>query len=150
MAMDYWHAMDATNATESLDGILTRGLELGAYIEGVGWSHRGLVAVAQSYGYEGFNVDAAQRSPTPKSLDEAWGMLLEELSSGPVLASVFAGLDAARGGGHIVLVTGTTDGLVLFNDPEEMGEWEGRKTLALSAFLSAFKSRYIVIRPARS
>lgn len=74
-------------------------------------------------------------------------MLMAELEAGPLLASVYSGLDPYRGGGHIVVVTGAHDGLVLLNDPEEMSVREGRKALALKAFLPAFKQRYIVIRP---
>jgi hypothetical protein len=107
-----------------------------------------LVAIARTYGYEGFNADYAAKSPHPKTAREAWDLLQVELRSGPVLVSVFSGLDPSRGGGHIVVVTGCADGLVTFNDPEALTAMEGQRVLALKAFLSAFKLRYIVIRPA--
>jgi len=147
MVLRYWHAQDATRQLPSLDQLLERGLAVGAYREKIGWTHAGLVNLSRQYGYEGFNVDVAPNSPTPKTVEEAWSSLAKELSSGPVLASVYAGLDPVRGGGHIIVVTGFHDGLVFFNDPEEMSEWEGRRMLALEVFLRAFKHRYIVVRP---
>lgn len=141
MVMDFYHP------GPSLDGLLAVGREIGAYREGIGWTHRGLVELARRYGFDGFNADWAENGPTPKTADEAWQTLVAELAHGPVLASVFAGLDPARGGGHIVAVTGFHDGLVFFNDPEQLTEKEGRKALALAAFLPAFKRRYVVVRP---
>ncbi len=145
MVMDYWHGVDARNQAISLDELLSEGLASQAYREGVGWTHRGLAELAQSHGYESFNVDFAPQGKTPKALDEAWSMLVVELERGPVLASVYAGMDPNRGGGHIVVVTGFHDGMVLFNDPEEMAPREGQKSIALEAFLLAFKRRYIVV-----
>jgi uncharacterized protein YvpB len=147
MVLRYWHTLNQALQVPTLDELLRRGLAIGAYREKIGWTHVGLVNLAKEYGYNGFNVDVASNSPTPKKVDEAWHMLTQELSVGPVLASVYAGLDPARGGGHIVVVTGFHDGLVFFNDPEEMSEWEGRRMLALEVFLRAFKHRYIVVRP---
>lgn len=147
MVMAYWHALDGASPLPSFDRLLTRGRVIGAYREGVGWTHAGLVRLAREFGYEGFNADFAPKGTTPKSVDDAWGFLLAELERGPVLASVYAGLDPMRGGGHIVIVTGAQGELVFFNDPEEISEREGRKVLVLEAFLPAFKQRYIVIRP---
>jgi hypothetical protein len=148
MMMRYWHALDGRNQLPTLDELLERGRAVGAYREGVGWTHAGLVSLAVAYGYNGFNADYAPQSPTPKSADDAWQDLVSELERGPVMASVYAGLDATRGGGHIVVVTGVQDELVHFNDPEEMSEREGLRILAADVFLRAFKQRYIVIRPA--
>ncbi|MEK9208945.1 MAG: C39 family peptidase [Patescibacteria group bacterium] len=147
MVMDYWHGLNAVHRTATLEEVLAQGLRNGAYLPGVGWSHKGLVEVARHFGYTGFNVDYAPNGPTPKSLSEAWDLLVKEIESGPILVSVFAGLDPYRKGGHIVVLTGAHDGLVFLNDPEEMSEREGRKALALKAFLPAFKRRYIVIQP---
>jgi hypothetical protein len=144
MVMDFYNASSAP----SLDELLKTGREIGAHIEGVGWSHFGLVRLAQRYGLDGFNADWAERSPTPKTAEDAWAILASELEHGPVLASVYNGMDPIRGGGHIVVITGFHNGLVFFNDPEQMVEREGRRILALGVFLLAFKRRYIVIRPA--
>ena len=150
MVMDFWHMQHASNQTTELDALLQKGLAIGAYREGVGWTHRGLVQLAQTYAYTGFNVDCAPQSPTPHSAEQTWQMLSEALDQGPVLASVYSGLDPDRGGGHIVVITGVQDGLVLFNDPEQLTAHEGRRVLALEIFLRGFKRRYIVIRPEQS
>lgn len=147
MVLNYWHLQDPVHAAPSIGELFDVGMELGAYREGVGWIHRGLVETARRYGYDGFGADYAPNSPTPKGAEEAWEVLMKELERGPVLASVYAGLDSHRGGGHIVVVTGFQDGLVVFNDPEEMRAEEGRKLLALPRFLLGFKRRFIVIRP---
>lgn len=147
MIMEYWHLRDAQNQTVSIEELLKTGLELNAYREGIGWTHRGLVEIAQRYGYEAFNADYAPQSPTPKSLEETWQELTQELERGPVMASVYAGLDPARGGGHIVVITGITNGEVAFNDPEASTEQEGRKNIPIKKFLAGFKQRYIIVRP---
>ena len=131
----------------SLDVLLERGLVLGAYREGIGWSHAGLVALGREFGYEGYNVDLAPQSPTPKSESEAWDALVVELCHGPVMASVYAGLDPLRGGGHMVVVSGFNEGLVQLSDPEALTAQEGERALTLEIFLRAFKRRFVVIRP---
>jgi hypothetical protein len=148
MVMDFWHAQNSQYQTVGLDDLLRRGIASGAYLEGIGWRHRGLVELAQNFGYGGFNVDYAPQSPNPKSATEAWAMACKELAHGPVMVSVFSRLDPTRGGGHIVVVAGVENDLVAFNDPEELVEREGRRLIAVEKFLPAFKRRYIVIRPA--
>jgi len=150
MALDFWHGGSRLCRTAPLDALLRDGLAAGAYREGIGWSHGGLAALATSYGYEAFNADWAANGPAPKSPPDAWQALLAELVRGPVLASVWSGMDPERQGGHIILVTGFADGLVAFNDPEELTEREGRKLLALDRFLRAFKRRYVVVRPGKA
>jgi hypothetical protein len=147
MVMDFWHARDRRNRTAPLPELLGVGLDAGAYREGVGWLHRGLVAVATTYGYDGSNKDWADNGPTPKTADAAWDALAEALAHGPLLASVWSGLDPARGGGHIVVVDGWDGQLVSLADPEEMSEREGRKLMARAPFLKGFKKRAIIVRP---
>jgi peptidase C39-like protein len=147
MVMDFWHQRDSANRIDSLDGLLRAGIQEGAYIEKIGWSHAGLVRLAKRYGYDGCNADWAEHGKTPQSPEKAWELLLRELQRGPVMASVYAGLEPERGGGHIIVITGYADGLVAFNDPEELNEQEGRKFLAHDRFLRAFKRRYIMVLP---
>jgi hypothetical protein len=147
MVMDFWHAQNSANKTIPLDDLLQAGLAMNAYIPDVGWSHRGLAALAQQYGYEAYNVDVAPNSPTPKTKQEAWNMLVAELERGPLLVSVFSRFDPESRSGHIITMTGWDGHLVAFNDPVEMDAWEGKKLLALRTFLPAFKQRFIVVRP---
>ena len=147
MVLDYWHDRNVTQYAVVLDTLLREGLEAGSYRDGIGWTHRGLVRIAHRYGYDGFSVDYASNGPNPKTAVAAWDALILELERGPVLASVFSRMDPGRGGGHIIVITGFHDGIVAYNDPEELEEHEGRKLLALDVFLRAFKRRFIIIRP---
>lgn len=147
MAMAYWHQQSAGNASESLDALIEKGLAIGAYREGVGWVHAGLVALAQQYGYRAEAFDYADKGKTPKTMPETWELLASALTEGPVLASVFPGLDPQRGGGHIVLVTGIDDELVYFNDPEESLARDGVRMVARHIFEQGFKKRFVVVRP---
>ncbi|HXV27247.1 MAG TPA: C39 family peptidase [Candidatus Paceibacterota bacterium] len=149
MVMDFWHAGDSGNRTTDMETLFREGTRSGAYREGVGWSHAGLVALARAFGYEAYNRDWAPKGPTPKEPGAAFTELIRELESGPVLVSVFSGLNPARGGGHIVVMTGTESGLVYFSDPEQLNEREGVRVLAAEAFAQAFKARYVVVRPAQ-
>ena len=145
MVFDYWHGLDARCATAPIGELLSVGRSMGAYREGIGWIHSGLANIAKRYGYVSFNVDYAERGPTPKSADEALQALADELERGPVLASVYSGLEPERGGGHIIVVTGFDSKLVAFNDPEETGAREGKKLIVLSRFLLAYKRRAIIV-----
>lgn len=147
MVLDYWHGRDDRNRTIGLDELHKKGLGIKAYKNGIGWSHAGLVQLGRDLGYEAYNRDWAPGGPTPKDSDAAWEALKLELKNGPVLGSVYSGFKRSRGGGHIVVLAGETDGLVFLNDPEERNEQEGRKAFAIPVFRKAFKRRYIVIRP---
>jgi hypothetical protein len=147
MVMDFWSRSPVAARTATLDELLRAGVTGGAYMESIGWHHRGLANIAGGYGYKDiYNVDLAPRSPTPKEPMEAWRMMLKELRSGPVLASVWRHLDPPAGG-HILVVHGWDGELVSIADPMEMTAKEGFKLLALKPFLRYFKNRYIVIRP---
>ncbi|HXK36184.1 MAG TPA: C39 family peptidase [Candidatus Paceibacterota bacterium] len=150
MVIDYWAGSRPSLRVPPLDELLQEGLAQGAYREGIGWTHRGLVAVAQRHGFDGFNVDFAEQGQTPKSADDAFAALCVQVERGPVLVSVHSGMDPNRGGGHIVVVTGIHDGIVFYNDPEQLEQREGRMALAAALFTHAFKRRYIVIVPAGS
>lgn len=147
MMLDFWHSLDAAHRTDDLDSLLSQGLRSGAYLDNIGWRHRGLVDLARLYGYDGYNVDASEKGPMPRTPLSAWELLMRDLEKGPVLASVYRQLDPERGGGHIIIVTGYENGLVHLNDPEEFLAADGRKNMALEGFLPAFKNRFIVLRP---
>lgn len=147
MVLDYWHNQDERHQTVELNALHRKGIDAGAYRENIGWTHKGLVQIAHDLGYESYNRDWAANGPTPKSQEAAWEALALELRKGPVLASVYSGLEPSRGGGHIVVVAGEADGLVFLNDPEQREEREGRRALAVEVFQTAFKRRYVVVRP---
>jgi hypothetical protein len=147
MILDFWHAKDPANQTADIEQLWQMGMDADAYREGIGWTHGGLAAIARQLGYRSYNRDFAPNSPTPRDENGAWSALARELDRGPVLASMYSGMDPSRGGGHIVVVTGTEDELVLLNDPEQHQEREGKRALARKKFREAFKRRYIYVLP---
>ena len=145
--MDYWHKINNSNQTTTIDDLLERGLAQNAYRENIGWSHSGLALLACSYGYNSFNKDLAPQSPTPATPNEVFNQLIVHLNNGPVIASIFPQFDPTRGGGHLVIITGW-DGIHIFiNDPDEPNEASGRKQISREQFMKAFKQRFIVIQP---
>src|SRR3989344_8127218 len=142
MVMNYWHAVDATNASPPIDELLATGLKLYAYVQNIGWSHAGLVNIARQYGYEGQNYDLAS-----SDIETAWESLKAQIKTGPVMVSVYSQFGPTCGGGHIVVVTGLDGDMVYLNDPEEASQEAGVKIMTLEDFLRSWKKRYIVIRP---
>lgn len=129
----------------SLDILVKKGIEIGAYAEGDGWRHSGLANLAKVYGCaQSHNVDPLAGNPDMPA-QEVLEMLLGELRRGPVLASLYFSMNPPAGG-HIVVVTGFEEGVVYFSDPKVLTEEAGRRSLPLAEFLLWFKRRYIVIR----
>jgi hypothetical protein len=147
MVFDYWHRRHADNHTEGVDDLYARGLAAGAFDPEIGWWHAGLVGLATSRGYESFNRDFGPRSRDPRRAEDALADLGRELRVGPVIASVYHDFDPARGGGHLVVVTGVAGDAVRLNDPLPARESDGRRTVPVPEFLRAFKHRFIVVRP---
>jgi len=75
MVLGYWHLRDPANRTMSVDELLRTGLEAGAYRQGIGWTHAGLLGVATALGYDGRTGDHAERGSTPKNAPAAWAEL---------------------------------------------------------------------------
>jgi hypothetical protein len=147
MVLDYWHAQDPRNGTDDADALYAAGLAAHAFNPDFGWLHAGLAGLAVARGYESYNLDLGPRSARPMSAPDALAELTRELHSGPVIASVYRSFDPARGGGHLVVITGVSDAGVQLNDPEPAHEREGRRHLPRPEFLAGFKHRYIVVRP---
>lgn len=147
MVMDFWHTQDPRQRTASLDELLEAGRAVGAYRDGIGWVHRGLVDLAMHYGYAAFNIDAAPQSSMSRTPLETWGLVVAELQHGPIMTSVWRYMDPEPSGGHMVVVTDWTGELISYIDPIELTEREGRKVLTLDPFLRMFKQRFIVVRP---
>lgn len=84
--------------------LVGQGLELNAYLEGVGWKHSGLVEIARRYGV---NMDF--QKIFPKTSDErkkVLNLIDSNLNNGkPVIVSVFWGFNPENGG-HLVVVNG--------------------------------------------
>src|SRR3989344_1036603 len=143
MLMDFWHTKDNKNKTAPLKELVQKRTA-GSFVNNVGWTHAGLVSMARKYGYEGFNKDLAFLKMSPQ---QAFGNLKKDLERFPIMASVWNGFDPIRKGGHLVVITGVTGGLIYLNDPEEKSEKLGRKAIRQKRFIKAFKKRYLAIYP---
>lgn len=125
----------------SLDKIVETGRELGAHSFEVGWYHSGLVRLGQHFGLEGKAYDWKQESDE-KALD----LLEEELSHGPLIASIHKDFDQTQGGHLIVLTRQTKEGFEYSEPASEKREYIHR-TITKEKFKQGWKKRIIVLRP---
>lgn len=123
----------------SVDTLLSEGINSGAYIQSAGWSHQGLANLAVSYGLEGRTYDLSYMS-----MDAAYSELEKYLTTGPIIASVYYKFEYGHPIPHLVVINGVDGNTVYYNDPATDS---GNKSLSVDAFKSAWKKRFIVIRP---
>ncbi|MDP3999003.1 MAG: C39 family peptidase [bacterium] len=123
----------------NVDNLLQEGINAGAFIPGAGWSHNGLVLIANKYGLRGSTQDLSKLDS-----DATLAQLEELLNEGPVIASVHYKLEPGNPIPHLIVVNGIKDGLVYFNDPASAF---GGKTISVQDFMKAWKKRIIVVRP---
>jgi len=123
----------------TVDTLLGEGISAGAYISSAGWSHKGLIGLSNKYGLDGESYDMAG-----SSMDVAFAKLKDVLKTGPVIVSVHYTFDPKNPIPHLVVVNGIKDDLVHYNDPAEKS---GDGTVSISQFQSAWKKRYIEVRP---
>jgi len=125
-----------------VDFTISDGIENGAYIENIGWSHQGLIDTAvKHFGLIGKRFDFAKENP-----ETAFERMIEELKNGPVIASIYKNLNP-QNGGHLAVVFGTDEGNVLFADPDIDNPSFIERKATLEEFKNGWKKRYIVIRP---
>jgi len=134
MLIDYYTGLD-----ESVDELLGRGRESGAYITSAGWSHAGLIKLSEAYGLNG-----SSNSLSHLSADEAFEKLIEVVEEGPVMVSVYYTFTPGHPIPHLAVVTDIKDGLVYYNDPADP---KGNNSISIEKFKPAWKRRYIEIRP---
>lgn len=134
MVIDYY-VPDAV----SVETLLARGIDSGAYDVRAGWKHAGLITLASKYGLGGSSYDL-----TGSSRSEAFTKMKIELAKGPVIASVHYKMDAKNPIPHMVVLERVSGDTIFYNDPASK---TGEKKITVSEFLSAWKQKYIVIRP---
>lgn len=134
MIIDYY-----SNEVVSVDDLLDRGIAAGAYINSAGWSHAGLIGLSRSYGLWGESVSMADLT-----MSDAFSKLEKVLEEGPVMVSVHYTFEPTNPIPHLVVVNGVRDGKVIYNDPAEP---TGGGSISIEKFQSAWKKRYISIRP---
>lgn len=123
----------------SVNTLLDQGIAAGAYLEDDGWTHRGLVLLAQKYGLQGerFYFSAS-------TTKEAFAELENALTKGPVITSVHYGFDPKSTIPHLIVINGVASTTVYYNDPAEKS---GNGEISVEKFLKAWKKRYISFRP---
>jgi hypothetical protein len=121
------------------DTLLARGIARNAFLSDAGWIHSGLIGLSRDYGLEGKSVSFAHLNKAG-----ALAELATELRKGPVLASVHYTFEPTNPIPHLVVINAIKDGLVYYNDPAESA---GGGTLTVEKFQSAWKQRFIVVRP---
>jgi len=122
-----------------VDTLLKEGIAAGAFINGAGWSHKGLALLAGKYGLKGESYDLSH-----SDADTAIAQLEKILKEGPVIASVHYKFDPQNPIPHLVVINGINNGLVYYNDPASTS---GGKNISVQSFIEAWKQRFIVIRP---
>ncbi|MEN9390527.1 MAG: hypothetical protein RLZZ283_627 [Candidatus Parcubacteria bacterium] len=135
MVIDYYTQAVPVNA------LLKQGIASGAYLDGAGWTYKGLIQLANKYGLEGKSYDLKSAGE-----DAAFERFKKELAGGPVIASVHYKFDPKSTIPHLVVIDEIRDGLVYYNDPAAK---VGGKSISVDTFRKAWKMRFIVVRPAQ-
>lgn len=130
---------------QSLQSLIDRGVTIGAYKPGIGWTHQGLLNIAQEYGFIGERFDYAHTEP-----QEALQLLLSHVQYGPVIASIHKGFNP-KNGGHLIVVNGytTTDAgtTIYIVDPMSKKKKRNVRLVSQNMFINGWKKRFIVISP---
>jgi ABC-type bacteriocin/lantibiotic exporter with double-glycine peptidase domain len=134
MIIDYY-----STSTISVDGLLKKGIKLGAYNQKNGWIHTGLISLSGEYGLSGNSYDVSSLSK-----DDAFKKLKVVLADGPVMVSIHYKFDPKSSIPHLVVLDGIKDGVIYYNDPAAK---IGQKKISIADFQKGWKKRYIVIRP---
>lgn len=121
------------------DVLLDEGIARGAYLTNAGWTHAGLIGLAADYGLSGSTVSLAHLSTR-----DAFYELEQVMKEGPVMVSVHYTFDPSNPIPHLVVVNGVKDGRIYYNDP---AEGAGGGHISIEQFKTAWKKRYIEIRP---
>ncbi|MDO8669686.1 MAG: C39 family peptidase [Candidatus Buchananbacteria bacterium] len=122
----------------SVDALLREGINAGAFINGAGWSHQGLVLLASKYGLKGESYDLSRADA-----DAAFAKFKEILKEGPVIASVHYKFEPQNPIPHLVVINGIDNDMIYFNDPASAS---GGKNISVQDFIKAWKKRFIAVR----
>lgn len=147
MMLDYWRTEFPLEHTLPLPELLLLGVNRGAYVEGIGWTHAGLASLARELGYEAFNRDFGIKGKTPKSGKDAFAILKRDVASGPVIASIWKDFTPKGRSGHLVVVTRISASHIEYIDPEEVSVKKASKSVSHQRFTAGFRHFSIVVRP---
>src|SRR3989344_7065379 len=136
MILDYWNVR-----MSACDALIKEGIKSRAYMKDVGWTHKGLVALAKKYNLKGRNFDWFGNSP-----EAAFRKMEKYLRLYPIMASVHKDFDL-RNNGHLIVLTGLVNSNIFYNDPDFKERENIRQKVSLGKFLKGWKRRIIVVYP---
>ncbi len=122
---------------KTYDQLLNQGIRMRIRQEGVGWIHAGLARLAQKYGLRGVSYDWYRNSDS-----DAFLKLTSLLEYGPVIASIYKNLNP-KNGGHLIVVTGYTNGHIYYNEPDSHNIKIIRRKVSKDRFVRGWKKRVI-------
>lgn len=125
--------------------LIDRAMERGdCYLDGKGWKHSGLVALAKEFDFEGECFDFFSESDE-KALKKFFCLL----KNGPLIVSVYNDFDSKNAGGHLIVVKGfekNGEVNIFVNDPAMREKNEKRiNAIPLNKFTNGWKRRFIAI-----
>lgn len=112
---------------KSIDDLIREGLEIGAYEEGIGWIHVGLVRLAHNHGFLGYNEEFRTLN---KDLDQGFAekgieKIKQTLKSGlPVIISCSKNFDEFHKF-HQVVIVGFDENGFYYHEPHKENKEEG-------------------------
>jgi len=134
MLIDFY----ADNKT-TVDDLLEQGIKAGYFLSDAGWTHQGLINLTKQFGLDGVSVGLQHLS-----MDSAFDELESIVTQGPVMVSVHYTFQPTNPIPHLAVITGIDTELVYYNDPADLA---GGNSISIAQFKSAWKKRYISIRP---
>lgn len=141
MVLDAYREPPARSAPARIGALIRAGTKMGAYDSRHGWRHAGLVRLARSRGFRARRFDWAHFTPA-----RSVRLLQQEVSAGPVVASVHRNLVPGESG-HLVVVLRVNARTVLYYDPDVRTRKQIARRVSLNRFRKGWKRRGIVVRP---
>lgn len=109
-----------------------------------GWYHQAIINIASEFGFQGERKEFDKESP-----DEIFSWLEKKIKDSPIMASVYKEINPAKGGGHLLVITGVEGSngkKIYFNDPDVESRDEIKKEMEFEKFLKGCKKRFIIIK----
>lgn len=124
--------------TVGVNALLKEGIAEGAYLDGAGWTHKGLSLLADKYGLKGASFDLSNLDA-----DSAFVKFKTALKDGPVIASVRYKFDLKSAIPHLAVINGIDGDTIYYNDPAELS---AGKKISVQDFIKVWKRRFITVR----
>jgi ABC-type bacteriocin/lantibiotic exporter with double-glycine peptidase domain len=125
----------------SPENLLKEGLFSGAYIPGIGWTHKGLAKLAIKQGLFGKNFDWFSKSPK-----QAFKKLVFYLGKYPVIASIHKNFKLENEG-HLILLVEIKNNQIFYFEPNSKTRKNILQVVSIDKFLSGWKRRIILVKP---